>query len=98
MQKEEEYNEVVEKIVKRLVENDLYIKLEKYKQKVREVRFLKVVIEPKGIKIEKEKMKKVLDQPTLKRVKDIQKFLKPTNYYQQFIKDFVFISRLLMIQ
>ena len=98
MQKEEEYKEVVEKIVKRLVENDLYIKLEKYKQKVREVRFLKVVIEPKGIKIEKEKMKKVLDQPTLKRVKDIQKFLKPTNYYQQFIKDFVFISRLLMIQ
>ena len=98
MQKEEEYNEVVEKVVKRLVENDLYIKLEKYKQKVREVRFLKVVIEPKGIKIEKEKMKKVLDQPTLKRVKDIQKFLKPTNYYQQFIKYFVFISRLLMIQ
>ena len=98
MQKEEEYNEVVEKVVKRLVENDLYIKLEKYKQKVREVRFLKVVIEPKGIKIEKEKMKKVLDQPILKRVKDIQKFLKPTNYYQQFIKDFVFISRLLMIQ
>ena len=98
MQKEEEYNEVVEKVVKKLVENDLYIKLEKYKQKVREVRFLKVVIGPKGIKIEKEKMKEVLDQPTLKRVKDIQKFLKPTNYYQQFIKDFVFISRLLMIQ
>ena len=98
MQKEEEYNEVVEKVVKRLVENDLYIKLEKYKQKVREVRFLKVVIGPKGIKIEKEKIKEVLDQPTLKRVKDIQKFLKPTNYYQQFIKYFVFISRLLMIQ
>ena len=26
---EEEYNEVVKKVVKRLVENDLYIKLEK---------------------------------------------------------------------
>ena len=30
-EKEKEYNKLVEEIVKRLVENDLYIKLEKYK-------------------------------------------------------------------
>ena len=30
-EKEEEYDEVVEEVVKRLVENDLYVKLEKYK-------------------------------------------------------------------
>ena len=29
--KEEEYDELVEEIVRRLVENDLYVKLEKYK-------------------------------------------------------------------
>ena len=28
---EEEYEELVEEVVKRLVENDLYVKLEKYK-------------------------------------------------------------------
>ena len=28
---EEEHDEIVEEVVKRLVENDLYIKLEKYK-------------------------------------------------------------------
>jgi len=35
------------------VENNLYIKLEKYKWKIREVGFLEVVISSKGIKIEK---------------------------------------------
>ena len=35
----------MEEVVKMLVKNDLYVKLEKYKQKVKEVRFLGVVIE-----------------------------------------------------
>jgi len=39
-----------------------------------ERRFLEVIIRPEGIKIEKEKMKGVLDWPTPKCVKDIQKF------------------------
>ena len=30
-EEEEEHDEVVEKVIKRLVENDLYVKLEKYK-------------------------------------------------------------------
>jgi len=51
------------------------------------------VIELEGIKIEKEKVKGVLDWPTLKEVKDVQKFLKLTNYYWQFIKDFAMIAR-----
>jgi len=44
------------------------------------------VIGPEGIKIEEEKMKRVLDWLTPKRVKDIQKFLELANYHQQFIK------------
>ena len=53
------------------------------------------MIEPEGIKIEKEQIKGVLDWPTPKKVKNIQKFLKLANYYSQFIKDFTFIARLL---
>ena len=53
------------------MENNLYMKLEKYKWKVREVGFLRVVIRPKGIKIKEEKVKGVLDWPTLKEVKNI---------------------------
>jgi len=40
-------------------------------------------------------VKEVLDWLTLKRVKNIQKFLGLANYYQQFIKDFASIARLL---
>ena len=85
MEDEEGYDELVAKIVKRLEENDLYMKLEKCKWKVREVRFPGVVIGPEGIKMEEEKVKGVLDWPTLKCVKDIQKFLRLANYYCWFI-------------
>ena len=78
---EEEHDELVVEVVKRLVENDLYIKLEKCKWKVRKVGFLGVVIGPERIKMEKEKMKGVLDWPTPKCVKDVQKFLVLANYY-----------------
>ena len=44
---EEGYDEIVEKVVRRLVENDLYVKPEKCKLKVKEVEFLGVVIGPK---------------------------------------------------
>ena len=76
-------------------ENDLYIKLEKCKWKMREVEFLGVVIEKDRIKMEKQKMKIVLKWPISKLVKDIQKFLRLANYYRQFIKDFAKITRLL---
>ena len=71
----------MEKIVKRLAENNLYIKPEKSKWKVKEVGFLGVVIGLEEIKMEGEKVKGVLDWLTLKGVKDIQKFLGLVNYY-----------------
>ena len=61
MEIEEGYDEIVEEVVKRLAENDLYVKLEKCKWKVREIRFLGVIIRLEEIKMEKEKMKGVLD-------------------------------------
>ena len=60
-EEEEGYDEVVEEVVKRLVENNLYVRPEKYKWKIREVGFLGVVIGPKEIKIEKEKAREVLN-------------------------------------
>jgi len=61
MEDKEEHDELVAEIIKRLEENDLYVKLEKCKWKVREVGFLGVVIGPEGIKMEEEKVKDVLD-------------------------------------
>jgi len=85
---EEGHDEIVEEILKRLEENDLYIKPEKYVWKVRKIGFLGVVIGPKEIEMEKEKVDRVLSWPEPKNVKDIRKFLDLTNYYRRFIKDF----------
>ena len=90
---EEGHNEFVAEIVKRLEENNLYVKLEKCKWKVREVGFLGVVIGSESIKMEEEKVKEILQWPTPKCIKDIQKFLELANYYHQFIQGFAFIAR-----
>ena len=60
-EREEGHNEIVEKVVKKLAENDLYVKPKKCKWKMKEVGFLGVVIGPEGIRIEKEKVKGILD-------------------------------------
>ena len=78
---EEEHDKLVAEVIKRLKENDSYVKLEKYKWKVREVGFLGVVIRLERIKIEEEKVKEILDWLIPKYVKDIQKFLGLANYY-----------------
>jgi len=90
---EEGHDELVAEVIRRLEENDLYVKLEKCRWKVREVGFLGVVIGLEGIKMEKEKVKGVLEWLTPKCVKDMQKFLGLANYYHRFIKGFASIAR-----
>jgi len=82
METEEGHDEIVAEVIRRLEENDLYMKPEKCKWRVREVEFLGVVIRPEGIKTEKEKVKEVLEWPTPECVKDVQKFLGLANYYR----------------
>ena len=79
-------------MLRRLEENDLFVKLEKCKWKVREVKFLGVVIGPKGVEMQKEKVEGVLNWLTPKNVKKVQKFLGLANYYRRFIKNFARIA------
>ena len=60
---EEGHDKIVEEILRRLEENDLYIKPEKCVWKVRKIGFLGVVIGPKGIEMEEEKVDEVLSWP-----------------------------------
>ena len=53
---EEEYNNIVEKVLRRMVENDLFVKLEKYVWNIKEVVFFRVVIRPDKVYIEREKI------------------------------------------
>jgi len=70
-EEEKRYNKVVKKVVKRLAENNLYVKPEKHKWKVKEIEFLEVVIGPEGIKMKEKKMKIILDKPTSNEIKDV---------------------------
>jgi len=60
-EKKERHDKIVEEVVKRLAENNLYIKPEKYKWEVQKVKFLRVVIGLKEINMEQEKIKGILD-------------------------------------
>ena len=60
---EEGHDEIVEEILRRLEENDLYIKPEKCMWKARKIGFLEVVIGPNRIEIEAEKVDGVLSWP-----------------------------------
>ena len=90
---EEGHDELVVEVIRRLEENNLYVKPEKCKWKARKVGFLEVVIGPERIKMEEEKVKGVLEWLTPKYVKDVQKFLELANYYCRFIEGFVSVAR-----
>ena len=83
---EEGYDKLVKEVLKRLEENDLFVKPEKCKWKVREVEFLGVVTSPRGVQMQKEKVERVLNWPAPRNIKEVQKFLGLVNYYRRFIK------------
>ena len=58
---EKGYDEIAEKVLRRLEENDLFVKPEKCVWKVREVGFLGVIIGEDGVRIEKEKVQGVIE-------------------------------------
>ena len=68
---EEEHDDIVEEVSERMTENDLFIKLEKYVWKVREVGFLRVMIRSDRVKMEKEKIQEVVDWPVPRSMKDM---------------------------
>jgi len=90
---EKGHEELVEEVLKRLEENDLYVKPEKCAWKVKKVNFLGVVMGEGKIEIEEDKVAGMLNWPIPKTVKDIRKFLGLVNYYRRFVKDFAKLVR-----
>ena len=79
---EERHDEIVEEVLRRLEENNLFVKLKKCVWKVREVGFLGVIIDEDGVRMEKEKVQEVIEWLVPKSMKDVQKFLRLANYYR----------------
>ena len=53
---EKKHNDIMKEVLRRMIENNLFVKLEIYIQKIKKVRFFRVIIKPKRVKIEKEKV------------------------------------------
>jgi len=90
---EEEHDNIGEEVLRRLEENNLYVKPEKCTWKVQKVNFLGVVMGQGKIEMEEDKVAGVLNWPIPKMVRDVRKFLGLANYYRQFVKDFAKLAR-----
>jgi len=90
---EEGHDEIVAEVLKRLEENDLYVKPEKCSWKTSKVNFLGVIMGQGKIEMEEEKVEEVLNWLVPKMVRDVRKFLGLTNYYRQFIKNFATLAK-----
>jgi len=89
---EEGHDKVVEEVLRRLEEDDLYVKPEKCIWKTRKVPFLGVVMGEGKVEMEEEKVESVLKWPTPQCVRDVRKLLGLANYYKRFVKDFTKVA------
>jgi len=89
---EEGHDKVVEEVLRRLEENDLYVKPEKCVWKVKRVPFLGVVMGEGKVEMEEDKVEGVLKWPIPQCVRDVRKFLGLANYYRRFVKDFAKVA------
>ena len=90
---QEEHDRIVLKVLKRIRNNDLFVKPEKCRFRVTEVDFLRMIVSCDGIKMDPEKVNAILKWPELTNVKQVHAFLGLGNFYRRFIKDYAIISR-----
>ena len=88
-----EHDKIVLEVLRRLEENDLFIKPEKCTFHATEVDFLGMIVGWDGIKMDQEKVKAILKWPEPKTVRAVRSFLRLANFYQRFIKDYAKVAR-----
>ncbi|KIM53622.1 hypothetical protein SCLCIDRAFT_72298, partial [Scleroderma citrinum Foug A] len=79
-------------VLRRLRDNDLFVKPEKCCFRVTEVDFLGMIVSCDGIKMDSEKVNAILRWPEPTNVKQVHAFLGLGNFYRCFIKDYAIIS------
>jgi len=90
---EEEHDQRVKEVLRRLRENRLAVSPDKCVWKTQEVEFLGYVIGRDGIKMAKGKVEAVLEWKTPASLTEVQSFLGFANFYRRFIKDYSRVAR-----
>ena len=76
------------RVLQRMKELDLHLKLKKCKFGVKEVDFLGLILRPGEIAMDPTKLSGIAEWPTPTKVKDVRSFLGFTNYYRRFIGNY----------
>ena len=84
----EEHVQHVKKVLKKLQEAELPIKLSKCEFHKHQVKFLGYVVSSEGLGPDPDKIKSVQDWPEPSNVKDVQGFVGLANFYRRFIEGF----------
>ncbi len=85
------------KILLRLWEVGLQIDIDKCEFEVKSIKYLKFILKVrKGIQMNSQKMKAIMNWQAFKSVKSVQSFIDFANFYQKFIKNFSNLIMLMM--
>lgn len=90
---EAEHIQHVRKVLQKLSEHNLYVKLEKCRFHVDVVMFLGYVLSPKGMKMDPGKVDAVQNWKPPENKKALQRFLGFANYYRRFIHEYSRMTR-----
>lgn len=78
----------VREVLKRLINNNLYVAIDKCEFSVTTTEYLGFIISPDGVCMSPEKVAAILEWPTPSNVKQLQSFLGFANFYRRFIHQY----------
>lgn len=88
-----EHRKIVHEVLRRLQENDLYLRPEKCEFERSEIEYLGLIIRAGEVSMDPVKVEAVTLWPVPRNLKDVRGFIGFANFYRRFIKDFSKITR-----
>lgn len=92
---EKENIKITKNVLEILEDNDLFLKLEKCLFNQKKINYLGLIISEDGVSMDEMKIEVITSWPTPKNVKELQSFIRFTNFYRRFIEDFLEIMNAL---
>ncbi|QRW23575.1 Retrotransposable element Tf2 protein [Rhizoctonia solani] len=90
-----DHSQHVHKVLRRLMDNQLFCKASKCTFHVTSVEYLGIIVSDKGFSLDKLKIQAVQEWPIPTKVKEVQSFLGFTNFLCWFVANFSHLARLL---